>query len=107
MKKFKFNLILKLKERSLSAKCIDLDTKLTALQFQVQHDKRDKEEQIQDYIMQIKDLKARLDQAQITNKQMQDYVNFLKNSYISYFNENTLNTFENSTNLIGSKNNLF
>ncbi len=57
--------------------------------------------------MQIKDLKARLDQAQITNKQMQDYVNFLKNSYISYFNENTLNTFENSSNLIGSQNNLF
>ena len=57
--------------------------------------------------MQIKDLKARLDQAQITNKQMQDYVNFLKNSYISYFNENTLNTFENSSNLIGSQNNFF
>lgn len=95
------------RERSLSQKCIDLDTKLTSLQFQIQHDKRDKEEQGQDYVMQIKDLKARLDQAQTTNKQMQDYVNFLKNSYISYFNENTLHSFESSSNLIGSQNHLF
>ena len=84
-----------------------MDTKISALQFQIQHDKREKEEQQQDYVMQINVLKARLDQAQITNKQMQDYVNFLKNSYISYFNENTLHSFESSSNLIGSQNNLF
>lgn len=42
----------------------------------------------------MKDLKARLEQAQASNKQMQDYVNFLKNSYMSYFNENTFDNFE-------------
>jgi len=42
----------------------------------------------------VKDLKARLDQATLTNKQMQDYVNFLKNSYINYFNDNTFDSYE-------------
>lgn len=48
----------------------------------------------QDYLTQIKDLKAKLEQTQLTNKQMQEYVNFLKNSYITYFNESTLSSFE-------------
>ena len=62
----------------------------------------------QDYSIQIKDLKARLDQAQVTNKQMQDYVNFLKNSYISYFNENTFQSFEqHGAHTLFENNNLF
>lgn len=57
-----------------------------------------------DYLNQIRDLKAKLEQAQLTNKQMQEYVNFLKNSYITYFNDQTI--FDSSSNnnnpLIGS-----
>ena len=71
------------------------------MHFQLQHEKRDKEEQIEDYKMQIKDLKARLDQTQISNKQMSEYVNFLKNSYIQYFNENVLRGFESSSSALG------
>jgi len=36
------------------------------------------------------DLKDKLDQSYATNKSMQNYVNFLKNSYSSMFNDNTL-----------------
>lgn len=64
-----------------------------------------------DYITQIRDLKAKLEQMQVTYKQMQEYVNFLKNSYISYFNDQTLNTFDagaaSTNNFIGSSRNAF
>jgi len=62
-------------------------------------------------VAQIKDLKARLEQTQATNKQMQEYVNFLKNSYVAYFNENSLHAFDNgaalSNNSYGFGQNLF
>lgn len=73
---------------------------MQTLHFQLQHERRDKEEQTEDYKMQVKDLKARLDQTHISNKQMSDYVNFLKNSYIQYFNESFLPGFESNSNLM-------
>ncbi len=44
------------------------------------------------YKSQIKDLKDRLEQATATNKSMQNYVNFLKNSYSTVFNDNFIST---------------
>ncbi len=52
-------------------------------------------------------MKAKLEQTQVANKQMQDYVNFLKNTYVTYFNENSLQNFDNSSsNFYTSQNNL-
>ena len=102
--------LLFLKERQWSSKCSELETKLSSLHFSTKSDRRDKDELASDYMIQIKDLKARLEQATATNKQMQDYVNFLKNSYMSYFNDNSLDSYDfGSSNLYGLKgqNNLF
>lgn len=92
----------------MQAKCAELETKLNSIQLHSNVNKRDKEDLVQEYQNQIRDLKSRLEQLQLTNKQMQEYVSFLKNSYVTYFNDNTLHSFESgSSNFIGSQNNFY
>lgn len=45
---------------------------------------------MQELKTQIKDLKSRLDISLDTNKRMQDYVNYLKNYYLTYFSDTSL-----------------
>jgi hypothetical protein len=52
--------------------------------------KRDKEEADYRCQSQLKDLKDKLEQSYATNNSMQNYVNFLKNSYNTVFNDSGL-----------------
>lgn len=40
-----------------------------------------------EYLNRIRDLETRLEQETSKNRQMQEYVNFLKNTYLSYFDD--------------------
>ena len=93
----------------MQAKCNEIETRLNSITLHSSIKQRDKEDLSSDYQAQIKDLKTRLEQVQLTNKQMQEYVNFLKNSYVTYFNDGSLNSFDSlsSTNYLNSQNNFF
>lgn len=90
------------KERGLLERLSDLESKLRSMELHSSVDKRDKDDLCQEYQTQIRDLRYKLEQTQQANKQMQEYVHFLKNSYITYFNDNTLQNFDCTTN--GSSN---
>lgn len=82
------------KERGLLARLGDLESKLRSMELHSSVDRRDKDDLCQEYQTQVRDLRYKLEQTQQANKQMQEYVNFLKNSYITYFNDNTLQSFD-------------
>lgn len=55
-----------------------------------------------EHLNQIRDLKTQLDQAIFKNKQMQEYVNFIKNSYLTYFNDPPIGSLDAAaTNYLG------
>ena len=66
-----------------------------------------------EYLNQIRDLNAKYEQVLATNKQMQEYINFMKNSYMSYFNDQPISSYDiaaaaANNNFIGlSQNNIF
>ena len=72
------------------SKIADLEAKLSTSQLHSNSNLRNKDEVVQELKTQIKDLKSRLDISLDTNKRMQDYVNYLKNYYLTYFSDATL-----------------
>lgn len=54
-----------------------------------------------DYLNKIRDLEVNLEQEKGKNKQMQEYVNFLKNTYMSYFGDSSSYEAATTNNLIG------
>ena len=79
-------------ERSLQLKCTELESRLGSVQLHSNRDKRDKEEINRDYLAQMRDLKERLEQTQVANKQMQEYIAFLKKTYSGYFGSGFVDT---------------
>lgn len=121
-------------ERLLKLKISELEAKLESNDFHSNIDRKDKDNVIKselllnyyylyliirffkmahEYLNQIRDLNAKYEQVLATNKQMQEYINFMKNSYMSYFNDQPISSYDiaaaaANNNFIGlSQNNIF
>ncbi|RUS87173.1 hypothetical protein EGW08_005013 [Elysia chlorotica] len=75
------------KERSYQTRIVDLETQLSQLRADQAKIKREKEENERKFNSRLYDLKDRLEQCHSTNRSMQNYVQFLKNSYSNVFGE--------------------
>ncbi|CAF0915991.1 unnamed protein product [Didymodactylos carnosus] len=86
------------KERMLQQRVHDLDNQLSKLRLEFGQLKREKEELERRNTLQLSDLRDKLEQSHNTNRSMQNYVNFLKTTYSSVFND-SLNTFPSTVRL--------
>ncbi|XP_059166435.1 outer dense fiber protein 2-like isoform X5 [Physella acuta] len=75
------------KERTYQSRIVDLETQLSELRAEHAKQKREKEENERKFNSRLYDLKDRLEQSHSTNRSMQNYVQFLKNSYSTVFGE--------------------
>ncbi|CAG5119721.1 unnamed protein product [Candidula unifasciata] len=75
------------KERTYQSRIVDLETQLNQLRAEQTRLKREKEENERKFNSRLYDLKDRLEQCQSSNRSMQNYVQFLKNSYSNVFGE--------------------
>ncbi|GFR89811.1 outer dense fiber protein 2 [Elysia marginata] len=77
------------KERTYQTRIVDLETQLSQLRADQAKIKREKEENERKFNSRLYDLKDRLEQCHSTNRSMQNYVQFLKNSYSNVFGESS------------------
>ncbi|KAK0045163.1 outer dense fiber protein 2-like isoform X2, partial [Biomphalaria pfeifferi] len=75
------------KERTYQSRIADLETQLSQLRADLAKIMREKEENERKFNSRLYDLKDRLEQCHSTNRSMQNYVQFLKNSYSNVFGE--------------------
>ncbi|KAH9498966.1 Outer dense fiber protein 2 [Bulinus truncatus] len=75
------------KERTYQSRIVDLETQLSQLRAEQAKLKREKEENERKFNSRLYDLKDRLEQCHSTNRSMQNYVQFLKNSYSNVFGD--------------------
>ncbi|XP_025114479.1 outer dense fiber protein 2-like isoform X3 [Pomacea canaliculata] len=83
------------KERTYQSRVVDLESQLSQSRAEIARIKREKEESERKFNSRLYDLKDRLEQCHSTNRSMQNYVQFLKNSYANVFGETS--TFGNSS----------
>jgi len=76
-----------IKERSLHNKVSEIELELTRSKGEITAVKRQKDESERRLETQANDLRDRLDHSEATNRSMQSYVNFLKNSYQTTFGD--------------------
>ncbi|XP_050389972.1 outer dense fiber protein 2 isoform X4 [Patella vulgata] len=75
------------KERTYQSRIVDLETQISQLRTEIARIKREKEENERKFNSRLYDLKDRLEQCHSTNRSMQNYVHFLKNSYANVFGD--------------------
>ncbi|XP_076436219.1 outer dense fiber protein 2-like isoform X3 [Babylonia areolata] len=75
------------KERTYQSRVVDLESQLSQCRAEIARIKREKEENERKFNSRLFDLKDRLEQCHSTNRSMQNYVQFLKNSYANVFGE--------------------
>lgn len=77
------------KERATQSRITDLEAQLSRATSQCTQQRKAKEEVERKLHSRLHDLQERLDQSQATKKSLENYVNFLKSSYSSIFNDTT------------------
>uniref|UniRef100_A0A8C1PZ85 Outer dense fiber protein 2 n=1 Tax=Cyprinus carpio TaxID=7962 RepID=A0A8C1PZ85_CYPCA len=78
------------KERITQSKIVDLETQLSRTTAELNQLRRAKEEAERRYQNRLQDVKDRLGQSDSTNRSLQNYVQFLKSSYVNVFGDPTL-----------------
>ncbi|KAL5012471.1 hypothetical protein ScPMuIL_011022 [Solemya velum] len=78
------------KERTFQTRILDLESQLSQCRAETAKIKREKEENERKFNSKLYDLKDRLEQSHSTNRSMQNYVQFLKNSYANVFGDNSM-----------------
>ncbi|XP_048244952.1 outer dense fiber protein 2-like isoform X7 [Haliotis rufescens] len=78
------------KERTYQSRIADLESQLSQLRAEIARVKREKEENERKFNSRMYDLKDRLEQSHSTNRSMQNYVQFLKNSYANVFGDSAI-----------------
>ncbi|KAJ8300950.1 hypothetical protein KUTeg_022469 [Tegillarca granosa] len=76
-----------LAERTFQTRITDLESQLSQTRAEIARVKREKEENERKFNSRLYDLKDRLEQSHSTNRSMQNYVQFLKNSYANVFGD--------------------
>ena len=76
------------KDRAAASRILDLETQITQTRADNARLRRDKEETEKKCNSRLYDLKDRLEQSHASNRSMQNYVQFLKNSYANMFGDN-------------------
>ncbi|KAK2186785.1 hypothetical protein NP493_189g05031 [Ridgeia piscesae] len=84
------------RDRITQQRILDLEAQVNHLRTEVTRAKREKEEAERKFNSRLYDLKDRLEQAHSTNRSMQNYVQFLKNSYSNVFGDTPLMTTSSS-----------
>eukprot|EP00731_Ephydatia_muelleri_P023786 Em0016g57a len=75
------------KDRSYHARIAELESQLNRANSLATQLKRSKDESDRHYQARMQEVQERLDQANTTKKSLENYVNFLKSSYTSVFND--------------------
>ncbi|XP_052092018.1 outer dense fiber protein 2-like isoform X6 [Mytilus californianus] len=75
------------KERTYQARITDLESQLSQARAEIAKVRREKEESERKFNSRLYDIKDRLEQSHSTNRSMQNYVQFLKNSYANVFGD--------------------
>uniref|UniRef100_A0A8C1M7M4 Outer dense fiber protein 2 n=1 Tax=Cyprinus carpio TaxID=7962 RepID=A0A8C1M7M4_CYPCA len=78
------------KERVTQSKIVDLETQLSRTTTELNQLRRAKEEAERRYESRLQDVKDRLEQSDSTNRSLQNYVQFLKSSYVNVFGDPAL-----------------
>ncbi|XP_033732389.1 outer dense fiber protein 2-like isoform X3 [Pecten maximus] len=78
------------KERTYQTRITDLESQISQCRAEIARLKREKEENERKFNSRLYDLKDRLEQSHSTNRSMQNYVQFLKNSYANVFGESSI-----------------
>ncbi|KAK7131393.1 hypothetical protein R3I94_016510 [Phoxinus phoxinus] len=78
------------KERVTQSKIVDLETQLSRTKTELNQLQRAKEEAERRYQSRLQDVKDRLEQSDSTNRSLQNYVQFLKSSYVNVFGDPAL-----------------
>ncbi|XP_021362358.1 outer dense fiber protein 2-like isoform X2 [Mizuhopecten yessoensis] len=78
------------KERTYLTRITDLESQISQCRAEIARLKREKEENERKFNSRLYDLKDRLEQSHSTNRSMQNYVQFLKNSYANVFGESSI-----------------
>ncbi|CAH1272525.1 ODF2L [Branchiostoma lanceolatum] len=78
------------KERSAQNRILDLEAQLSRVRSEMASIKRTREEHERKHHSKLQDLTDRLEQANTTNRSMQNYVSFLKSSYANVFGDSVL-----------------
>uniref|UniRef100_A0A672LYD0 Outer dense fiber protein 2 n=1 Tax=Sinocyclocheilus grahami TaxID=75366 RepID=A0A672LYD0_SINGR len=78
------------KERVTQSKIVDLETQLSRTTTELNQLRRAKEEAERRYQSRLQDVKDRLEQSDSTNRSLQNYVQFLKSSYVNVFGDPAL-----------------
>uniref|UniRef100_A0A8C1ZJD1 Outer dense fiber protein 2 n=1 Tax=Cyprinus carpio TaxID=7962 RepID=A0A8C1ZJD1_CYPCA len=78
------------KERVTQSKIVDLETQLSRTITELNQLRRAKEEAERRYESRLQDVKDRLEQSDSTNRSLQNYVQFLKSSYVNVFGDPAL-----------------
>uniref|UniRef100_A0A672S1L8 Outer dense fiber protein 2 n=1 Tax=Sinocyclocheilus grahami TaxID=75366 RepID=A0A672S1L8_SINGR len=78
------------KERVTQSKIVDLETQLSRTTTELNQLRRAKEEADRRYQRRLQDVKDRLEQSDSTNRSLQNYVQFLKSSYVNVFGDPAL-----------------
>ncbi|TRY74255.1 hypothetical protein DNTS_008991 [Danionella cerebrum] len=75
------------KERVAQSKIVDLETQLSRTTTELNQIRRTKEEAERRFQSRLQDVKDRLEQSDSTNRSLQNYVQFLKSSYVNVFGD--------------------
>ena len=79
-----------LQDRTAHVRICELEAQLSQMRGEIARLKREKEESERKFNSRLYDLKDRLEQSHSTNRSMQNYVHFLKNSYANVFGDSSL-----------------
>ena len=82
--------IASLQDRTAHVRICELEAQLSQMRGEIARLKREKEESERKFNSRLYDLKDRLEQSHSTNRSMQNYVHFLKNSYANVFGDSSL-----------------
>jgi outer dense fiber protein 2 len=77
-------------ERTAQSRLMELESQMSQIRSELARSKREKEESERRFNSRLYDLKDRLEQSHSTNRSMQNYVQFLKNSYANVFGETSV-----------------
>ncbi|UJR26108.1 hypothetical protein I4U23_007454 [Adineta vaga] len=81
------------KERSLQQRINELEQQISKLRLDCTQIKRDKDDAERRYTSQLSELRDKLEQSNNNNRSMQSYVNSLKTTYATVFNDNVPSSF--------------
>ncbi|KPP68091.1 outer dense fiber protein 2-like [Scleropages formosus] len=85
------------KERSFQTKILELETERSRLENELKQLKQNKQAAEKHYEIRLKDLQLSLDQSESHKQSIQNYVDFLKNSYATMFEDGFPTNFERTS----------